>query len=300
MDLRQLRAFVEIARTGSFTRAAERLHVAQPAVSMAVRRLEEELEVLLFSRREKRVSLTGEGEVFLRHAERILENCRSAETEMAELKGLSRGEVRVGIPPMMSSYYFPRVIRDFRERYPNLQLSVYGDGAARIQQMIARGEIDMGVIAGPRVPEGLRARRFLREEIVACVPAAHPLAAAGSVSAAVFLREPLVLFKGGYYMRELMDDLMRGSGGAPRVVFETNLFSLIRSLVKEGLGISTFLRMVVTGDPELAAVAFDPPLHLDLHIAWKEDAYLSRANRAFIDFLMERAAAESAEDFTPP
>lgn len=286
MELRQLRAFVETAREKSFTRAAEHLHIAQPAVSMAIRKLEEELELTLLNRQEKRVSLTAEGEVFLRHAERILDNCWAARTEMAELRGLTRGEVRVGIPPMMSSYYFPRLIREFRERYPELQLSVHGDGAARIRGMIERGEIDMGVIAAEKVPEGLKSRRFLREEIVACVPAGHPLAGKEGVSLGEFLNEPLVLFKEGYYMREMMDDKMRGSAAKPRVVFETNLFSLVRSLVKEGLGVSTFLRMVVSGDPELAAVSFDPPLHLDLHIAWKAEGYLSHADRAFVDFLL--------------
>ncbi len=289
MDLRQLRAFVETARNNSFTRAAEQLHIAQPAVSMAIRKLEEELDLVLFNRQDRRVSLTAEGEVLMRHAERILDNCTAAQTEMAELRGLTRGEVRIGIPPMMSSYYFPRVIREFRGRYPELQLSVYGDGAARIQRMIARGEIDMGVIAGGKVPEGLNSRRFLREEIVACVPACHPMAARGAVPLEEVLREPLVLFKEGYYMRELMDELISECSLKPQVVFETNLFSLVRSLIKEGLGISTFLRMVVSGDPELAAVSFDPPLHLDLMIAWKADGYLSRADRAFVDFLLERA-----------
>lgn len=292
MELRQIRAFVEIAKNKSFTRAAERLHVAQPAVSMAIRKLEEELELTLLNRQDRRVSLTAEGEVFLRHAERILSNCSAARIEMAELLGLTRGEVRVGIPPMMSSYYFPRVIREFRERYPELQLSVYGDGAARIQRMIALGEIDMGVIAGGKVPEGLKSCRFLREEIVACVPADHPLAAREGLKLADFLREPLVLFKEGYYMRELMDELIGKSGMEPRVVFETNLFSLVRSLIKEGLGISTFLRMVVRGDPELAAVSFEPALYLDLHIAWKADGYLSRADRAFVDFLLERVGEQ--------
>ncbi len=290
MELRQLRAFVEIAGQQSFTRAAERLNIAQPAVSMAIRKLEEELELTLFNRQGKQVGLTAEGEVFLAHAERILTNCRAALTEMAELKGLLRGEVRIGIPPMMSSYYFPKVIKDFQDRYPHLHLSVFGEGAARIQRMIGRGEIDMGVIAGGKVPDGLDSRRFLREEIVACIPPGHPLAARGSVRLAEFLAEPLVLFKEGYYMRELMDELVRGGPFRPRIVFETNLFSLVRSLVKEGLGLSTLLRMVVVDDPELAAVSFDPPLHLDLSIAWKADGYLTRANQAFVDFLLERTA----------
>ena len=288
MDLRQIRAFVAVAKERNFTRAAEILHIAQPAVSMAIGRLEDELELTLFSRQGKKVALTAEGEAFLQHAERILDDCRAADLEMAELKGLARGEVRIGIPPMMSSYYFPRIIRDFRARYPHLQLSVNGEGAGRIQRMIASGEIDMGVVAGSSLPEGLQSRRFLREEIVACVPAAHPLANRSSVCLAEFLREPLVLFKKGYYMRELTDELLRGTRQQPRVVFETNLFSLVRSLIREGVGVSTLLRMVVADEPQVAAVSFDPPLFLDLHIAWKADGYLSRANRAFVDFLLER------------
>jgi DNA-binding transcriptional LysR family regulator len=287
MDLRQLRVFVEVARQGSFTRAAEYLRVAQPAVSISIRKLEEELDLTLLNRQEKRVSLTAEGETLLIHARGILENFRAAEAEMAELRGLGGGEVRVGIPPMMSSYYFPLIIRDFRARYPNLKLSVNGEGAAIIQRMISKGEIDMGVIAGHKIPEGLEYQHFLREEIVACVPANHPLAEHDTIAFSDFLQEPQIVFKKGYYMRELMDELAEEIDLKPKVVFETNLFSLVRSLVKERLGISTFLRMVVSGDPELAAVSFNPPLHLDLVIAWKANRHVSRANRAFIDFLHE-------------
>jgi DNA-binding transcriptional LysR family regulator len=287
MDLRQLRVFVEIVRQGSFTQAAEQLHIVQPAVSITLRKLEEELGLTLLNRQEKRVTLTAEGEALLRHAERVLDNLAAAETEMAELRGLTHGEVRIGIPPMMSSYYFPLVIREFRERYPNLKLAVNGEGAGRIQRLIAKGELDMGVVAGHKLMEGLESQHFLREEIVACVPLDHPLAGCERITLAEFLQQPLIFFKEGYYMRELMDELVAEEQLQPQVVFETNLFSLVRSLIKEKLGISTFLRMVVSGDSELAAVSFDPPLHLDLYIAWKADRHLSRANRAFIEFLLE-------------
>lgn len=289
MDLRQLRVFVEVVRQQSFTQAAEQLCIAQPAVSITIRKLEEELGLTLLNRQERRVSLTAEGESLLRHAERILDNLAAAETEMAELRGLTHGEVRIGIPPMMSSYYFPLIIRDFRDRYPNLKLSVNGEGGARIQRMIAKGELDMGVITGQKHMDGLASQHFLREEIVACVPLSHPLAGRSKITMAEFLLEPLILFKEGYYMREMMDELIVAEHRQPQVVFETNLFSLVRSLIKERLGISTFLRMVVSGDEELAAVSFDPPLHLDLFIAWKADRHLSRANRAFIDVLLERS-----------
>ncbi|HTP65789.1 MAG TPA: LysR family transcriptional regulator [Geobacteraceae bacterium] len=296
MDLRQLRFFVEIVRYGSFTKAAEQLRVAQPAVSMAIKKLEEELDLVLFNRQEKKVSLTAEGEIFLARAKRVLAEVKAAETEMDELRGLSKGEVRVGIPPMLSAYFFPDIIRDFVRRYPGLHLSVYGEGAWRIQKMIEQGELDMGVIAAGIYPENLEVRRFLREEVVVCVPAGHPFADRQAVGYEEFMQQPLVFYKEGYYIRELIFDVMRGTGIAPNIVFETNLFSLVKSLVRNGLGISTFLRMVVSNDSDLRAVSLDPPLHLDLLIAWKKLAYLSRANRAFVDFLLERTNGYPEED----
>lgn len=299
MEIRQLRYFLEITRLGSFTRAAEQLHVAQPAISMAIRKLEEDLDLVLFNRQDRKVALTAEGEIFLGHARRILEELQSAEQEMAELRGLGKGEVRVGIPPMLSSYFFPAIISGFTRRYPNLHLSVQGEGTWRLQRMISQGELDMGVIAGRSVPgDTLEWRHFLREEVVICVPPGHPFAGRGSVPFTEFVREPLVFFKEGYYLRELFFEELREKGGTPNIVFETNLYSLIKPLVRDGLGITSFLRMVVASDSDLVAVSFDPPLHLDLMIAWKKHAYLSRPNRAFVEFLLERTHGYG--DAVPP
>jgi DNA-binding transcriptional LysR family regulator len=288
MDVRQLRYFVEVARVSNFTKAAEGLRIAQPAVSMAIKKLEEELDLVLFNRQEKRVSLTAEGEIFLPHARRILDDLKVAELEMGELKGLTKGEVRIGIPPMISAYFFPDIIRDFKKSYPQLHLSVHGEGAWRIQKMIEQGELDMGVIAGGTFPDTLEVRHFLREEVVVCVPLDHPFAQRSSVTLAEFCREPLVFYKEGYYIREFFFDALKEAGAAPNIVFETNLFSLVKSLVRNRTGISTFLRMVVAADDDLAAVSFDPPLYLDLLMAWKKHLYLSRANRAFVEFLMKQ------------
>ena len=292
MDVRQLRYFLEVARVSSFTKAAEGMRIAQPAISMAVKKLEDELDLVLFNRQDKRVSLTAEGELFLPHARRILDDLRAAELEMGELKGLTKGEVRLGITPMISAYFFPDIIRDFKKDYPQLHLSVLGEGAGRIQKMIGQGELDMGVVAGGNFPETLEVRRFLREEIVACVPLDHPFARRDSVTLAEFIGEPLVFYKEGYYIREFFLEALKETGSAPNIVFETNLFSLVKSLVRNGTGISIFLRMVVAADTDLAAVSFEPPLHLDLLIAWKRHAYLSLANRAFVEFLLQRASGD--------
>ncbi|WP_310600929.1 LysR family transcriptional regulator [Desulfobulbus sp.] len=287
MEIRQLKCFVEIARHHNFTKAAEALNIAQPAISMAIQKLEGELESVLFNRRNRRVTLTAEGEIFLAHANRILEALEAAGQEMADLKGLQKGEVRLGIPPMMSTYFFPAIIHEFKRLHPHLQLAVSGEGAGSIQRKINQGELDMGVIAGGHVPENLEVRHILREEVVACIPAGHPFAARDAITLREFAAQPLIMFKQGYYQREMLLELLHELPDVqPRVVFETNLFSLVKSLVKRGLGLATLLRMVAEDDRDLQAVSFDPPLYLDLMLAWKKGAYLSHANKAFVDFLM--------------
>jgi len=296
MDLRKLTIFRAVAERGSFTRAAEQLHMAQPAVSIAVRKLEQELDLLLFHRQDKGIQLTAEGRALRRHADRVLEAVRDAQLEMDELRGLRKGEVRIGIPSMLGSYYFPEILMAFKQRYPDLNLSVEEAGTRDIQRRIDAGELDMGIIVRDQLPEDLEARVFLRAEMVACVPLDHPLAKASSVSFDDFFAEQLVLFKEGYFHREFIDRLAQRSGNRLQVAFETNLIPLIRAIVRKGFGITTFLRMVVDDDPSLCACSFSEPVWLDLCIAWKRGAYLSHADRRFVEFLLQNAPQDNEQN----
>ncbi|BCS53204.1 LysR family transcriptional regulator [Geobacter sp. SVR] len=286
MDLRQLRFFLEVADSGSFTGAAEKLHIAQPALSIAIKKLEEDLDVVLFNRRDRKITLTAEGEVLARHAREIRQGVAKARQEIDDLRGLFKGEVRVGLTPMLSSFFFPGIISAFKRRYPALHLSVHGDSAWNIQRRIESGEIDMGVVAGA-VPEGLDSHHMVREEVVACVHRSHAWAGRKKMPLAELLGEPLIQFEEGYHLREMIDELAAREGLSPVTVAESNLFSLVRSLVREELGLAFFLKMVVARDAEVAAISCDPPLFLDLSIAWKKNTTLSRANRAFVDFLIQ-------------
>lgn len=285
MDVRQLKFFLGVAQYESFTKAAEQLHIAQPALSIAVKKLEEELDVQLFNRRDRKISLTAEGEALLLHAQVILQGVNNAKREIADLRGLLKGEVRVGLTPMLSSFFFPKIIASFKHSHPGLKVSISGDSAWNIQRKIKSGELDVGVIAG-EVPEGLDSHHLLREEIVACVYPGHPFAGGKKVSLCELLKEPLIHYKEGYHLRELIDELCGKEGITPTVVAESNLFSLIRSLVKERLGMAFFLKMVVSRDAEVVAISSEPKLFMNLHIAWKNNSYLSKANRAFVDFLI--------------
>lgn len=287
MDLKQLRYFYEIVRLGSFTRAAEVLHVAQPAVSVAIRKLEAELALQLFQRHDRKVSLTAEGERLWVHAQRILQAVDNARLEMQELKGLTKGEVRVGVSGMMGSYYFPPILMAFRHRYPHLSLQVIEGGTWQLQQMLERAELDLAVIVREFLPNELEARVISREEMRVVVAREHPFAQQTAVSLAEFFKEELVLFRSGYFHRKLVDQLATELGVQPIIGFETNLILLIKSIIKQGFGISTLLAMAVEEDPDLVHLPFTEPIYLDLCIAWRREGYLSKANQVFVDFLLE-------------
>lgn len=300
MDLRQLKFFLEIAQSEGFTRAAEKLHIAQSALSTCIRKMEEELGVILFNRGERKVTLTAEGEALAIHAKEILQGIEKARQEIEDLRGLLKGEVKVGLTPMLSSFFFPKIISGFKRRYPGLQISIIGDSAWNIQRMVESGEIDMGIIAGA-VPDGLDHHQLVREEVMACVHRYHVFAKSKKLPLRTLLNEPLVLFKDGYHLRELIDGLARNEGVSPVIMAETNLFSLVRELVKEELGLAFLLKMAITRDTEVKSISCDPPLYLDLSIAWKKNSRLSPANRAFLNFLIQeiddfyqlRSAAET-------
>lgn len=289
MDYRQLMFFVEVAKRRNFTKAAEELNIVQPAVSIAIKKLEEELNVKLFNRQDKKISLTSEGVVLLNHAENILSQFSSAKLEMEEMIGLTRGEVRIGVPIMVGSYYFPDIIIEFKEKYPSLNFSIHETGAKEIANMISQGEIDMGIIADYHVPDNFETRSLLHDEMVICVAPDHPFAKRKKVSLEEFAKEPLVLLKHGYKHRKHIVEVSEKKGIKLNVTFETNLLPLIKSLVRKGLGITAFLSMGVSEDSDLVGLSFDPPMNIHLVVAWKKNSYLSQANQAFLQFLIERS-----------
>lgn len=289
MDIRALRYFVAVAEHGGFSAAAEQLHIAQPAVSMAIRKLEHALGLQLFHRHERHISLTDEGQVLLRHARSIIQAVRDAEREMRELHALERGEVRVGVPGMLGSYYFPPILMAFRHRYPQLRLEVVEAGTRQLQQMIHRSEIDLGVIVADTPPDDLETHSFLQAQMMAVLPVDHPLACHDQIDYDAFFAEELVLFKEGYFHREVIDRLSSEAGVTPTIGFETNLIPLIKQIVSHGFGITTLLEMVVADDPQLTARPFRQPVWLDLSLAWRKGHLLSRANRTFVDFVLQQA-----------
>ncbi|WP_318510794.1 LysR family transcriptional regulator [Photobacterium leiognathi] len=287
MDSRQLSYFLVLAETKNFTRAAEKLHIAQPALSMTIKKLEQQLGLCLFSRNDRKVELTDEGKVLLPHAKNIIQQIKDAQTAMSELRGLEKGEVRVGIPSMLGSYFFPEIIMGFKNQYPNLKLSIVEAGTQSIRKMIIDGELDFGVIINHELPETLHPEPILKSQMVAVVSEQHEFATRKSLSFQDFFSQELVMFKHGYFHRETIDSICEKHQFTPNISFETNLLAMIFKIVRQDFAITTLLEMVTEYEPQLIPIPFEEPIELGIVMAWRKSGYLSLADKAFIDYVKQ-------------
>ncbi len=227
MESKPLRYFVSVADIGNVTKAAAELNIAQPALSIAIKKLEAELDIALFHRDERRLTLTDEGRVLLPLSRNVIQQLDDAKLAMDELKGLEKGEVRLGVPSMMGSYYFPNILMGFKACYPNLKLTVVEAGTQSIREMLLKGELDLGVVINEDVPAALEVDPIFRSQMVAVVGERHPLAKKDHISYQTFFEQELVMFKKGYFHREFIDDICQSHGLETKFSFETNLLAMI-------------------------------------------------------------------------
>ncbi|MCG6344245.1 LysR family transcriptional regulator [Vibrio fluvialis] len=287
METRHLKHFVTVARNESFTHAAQELHIAQPALSISIKKFEQQLGVVLFKRDERKVTLTHEGSVLLEHATRILQQIEDAQLAMDELKGLVKGEVRLGAPSMMGSYFFPEIVMAFKSHFPNLKMTVIEAGTQSIRKMLLSGELDIGVILNHDLPPDLEVDPLLSSQMVAVVGKEHELAQRKQIEFKEFFEHELVMFKPGYFHREFIDKVCKEHKLSANFSFETNLLPMILSIVKHEYAITALLELVTDNEPEVKAIPFHPPVWLDLALAWRKDGYLSNADRTFIEFVKQ-------------
>jgi len=287
MDLRQLEYFQTAAKLKNVTRAAEQLHVSQSTVTVAIQRLEEELGVLLFDRNQKQFSLTAEGQVFLLSTADILNRVNDAIADMQNYCQLQKGTVKVGVPPMIGSFLFPKILAGFKPRHPHLKLVTVEEGSFTIRQMLERGELDLGIVNLYQPSPLLETLPITREQIVVCLPASHPLAQNTVLSADQLRDEPFILFKEGAYNRILILDECKRHGFTPDIILATDQIETMKGLVTAGVGITFLVEVVACKNQDFATIPLRDPLYADFGLAWRKDKYLSKAAQAFMDFITD-------------
>ncbi|GGV10298.1 LysR family transcriptional regulator [Streptomyces spectabilis] len=240
MDLQQMRYVLAVAETASFTRAAERCHVVQSALSHQVARLEKELGARLFERTSRRVRLTAAGEAFLPAARQALDAAERARAEVAAATGEVRGTLTVGAIPTVTAVDLPAVLRDYRRRYPQVRISLRAGSSDQLVERVREGRLDaafIGVPPGFRT-QGVHDRELAHGRHVAVVAPDHPLAAHREVDLRLLADEVFVDFAEGSAARAQSDQAFAAAGLRREVAFEVSGVELMSRMVRQGLGVA--------------------------------------------------------------
>jgi len=288
MEFRQLRHFVAIVEKGGISAAARHLYMAQPAISASIKKLEEELNMPLLHRRDRGVHLTNAGQQFLLHARQILQQATDAKLAMSAIEGLVQGEAEIGVPTMLGSYFLPPLIMAFKHQYPALSLNIIDAGTRNIRKKLLDGELELGVVADKDLLPEFESSKLMQEEMVVCMMEEHPLAEKECIEYKDFLAHDLILSGKGYYSNSLIEKISKEAQTMPKVAFTSNLLPLIKSVIRKGYAISPMWKVAIQDDDGIITRPFAKPFVIELSLAWRRDSYLSSANQALRDFLLEQ------------
>ncbi len=287
-----MRYVLAVAETASFTRAAERCHIVQSALSHQVARLEKELGARLFERTSRRVRLTAAGEAFLPAARQALEAAERARAEVAAATGEIRGRLTVGSIPTVAAVDLPAVLRDYRRRFPQVRISLRAGSSERLVEQVRDGTLDaafLGVQPGFRL-EGVHDEELAHGRHVAVVAPDHPLAAEDEVDLQLLAGEVFVDFAEGSAARAQSDQAFAAAGLRREVTFEVSGVELMVRMVRHGLGIALLPAAFTTELHGLRCVAIaDGPVRVE-RLVWRR-VPPSPAASAFLSLLGVGAAS---------
>lgn len=249
MEIHQLRYFCAVARHGTFTRASEVEHVAQPSLSQQILKLEAELGARLFDRLPRSAKLTVFGKAFLPKAERILRHLEEAKSELLDMSGNEKGEVVVGIIPTVAAYLLPRLLRGFAGRHPLVTVKIVEEITPVLLQRLHDGTVDVAIAALPVPGSELASEQLFEEKFYAVLPEKHRRASSPSISLTELNREPFLLLKEGHCFRDSLIAACHSVRMSPAVVFESGQFATILAMVSAGMGVSAVPAMAVQPHP---------------------------------------------------
>lgn len=287
MNLHQLRVFYEVANARSFTAAATKLHLTQPAATWQVKRLEEAYSLQFLERAGKRVSLTEEGKVLFDFAGRILRLAGEAEEALADLRGLPFGTLRIDATYICGDYYLPALLEALHRRHPGIRFQIgIGNSSQVIENTLAQKN-DIGICAQDPTHPKLEAHRIMTDLLVGVVGRTHPFARRRAIGLRELAGQPMILREKGSSPRGVIDEILNRHGVVPTVIMESASTSAIKRFVENGVGMAILSQEVVRKelqDGSLRQVLFtDEEIAYHFYLIRHKDRWISRALNAFVE-----------------
>jgi DNA-binding transcriptional LysR family regulator len=295
LNLNHLRVFRAVCETNSITRAALKLHISQPAASKQLADLEAHLGVALLERRARGVRLTAAGELIGRHARRLFQEEAAAESAIESLLGLELGHLSLAASTTIGSYIVPSVFGELHAAHPNVRLELQIGNAARVEELVLGGELDLGLSEGSVTSESLHVEVFARDEMVLIVAPGHPLArqvGSGAIEAEALRGQPFIVREPGSGTREVVAEALGRHGIPIAPVMSLGSTEAIKNAVALGLGVALVSSLTVElelGSGRLRAIRLaDLSIRRALHLITIEGKPSSPAASEFLRLLRAR------------
>lgn len=289
MNMTRLEVFHEAAESLSFSKAAAKLNITQPAVSAQIRILEENLGVKLFARLGKKIVLTEAGAVLQGYSRKIFKLRNEAENVMNDLRLIRRGTLKVGTTHTYAGHIMPPILALFQSTFPQINVVLHEGSSMEIAQSLASLAVEVAVLAYPGPVKRVKFEFLKREELVLILNPNHPLAGEKSIHPTSLNDERMVMRERGSGTHRVITDLFRKYRISPMVIFETSNAEVIKEQVATGIGVSFLTRSVVEQDlttGRLAAVRLKgEKMDLDIYTAVRTGHELSQPAQAFLDLL---------------
>ncbi len=285
MNLLQLKYFNAVCETGTVSRAAELLHIAQPSLSVAIKELENEFGTVLFRRTHKGMALTAEGQRLWSFSRDIIERVGEAERAMREL-GHEKKSLRLGIPPMIGSLVLPEVYGSFLSENTDIILDIAECGREEMLRRLAEGALDMAFIShGDEKDTSLSRLPVGTLELVAACAEGSEIQKNSAVTAKDLENIPLVMFKDGFFQTHEIKEWFSEAGVTPSILTKTDQLSTVTRVIREGIAVGFLFRPLAESESGIAFAPLSPSLSVHIALVWRRDKYLSAAMHRLKDFL---------------
>jgi len=289
MLIRSLEVFVAIVEKGGFSKAAEHLFVGQPALSKSIQKLESELNVTLFDRTTKKAQVTDEGKVLYEKSKDILEKIHQIPEALHRISDHVSGELRIGIPQIIGSVFFPKVAYQFLKQYPKVTMFTKEVGGIIIENLVEQNELDIGFVVLPTL-NSLDVTSIFQEEFVLCVSSHHPLAKVDHINLFELKEETFILFDRSFALYNVIRNHCLRAGFSPKVAFQSTQWDLVLELVSAQLGITIIPKILTNklNGIDISVIKMnDPDMMWNIGMITKKNAYKSHALRKFMEVVNE-------------
>lgn len=302
MNLRSFQAFIEVVRQSGFSAAARTINATQSTVSKAVKQLEDEMGLALLDRHVSPAHLTAAGEIVYRRALAMLAEKDDMLAELDELRGLKRGLLKLGLPPIGSSVLFAPIFADFTSQHPDIDIQLVEHGSKRLEELLLAGDVELAASLLP-VASDFEWQDVRREPVVALLPANHPLASQQGVTLNDLANLPFILFESGFALNHIILDTCRKNGFVPNVAVRSSQIDFIVELVAAAMGIG-FLPLMIAKQRHHDGVRIqhitDTDLSWHMALIWRKGAFLSHAAREWLALCAHNSASPERDNRSIP